>query len=141
MTLLLVFVIAMHAFIAHGFAGSLVYCFESNGDVNIESTTGFSFGFIKECDSYSYKSHDHGNNPVIHSSTECEKDIDVIDTCLKDNNTTRNTLDKVDLPLLSSTYLAFEYPLIEQAKQPFSSQQPYFDDDISKSLRTIRLLI
>jgi|TARA_R110000868_G_scaffold1211_2_gene9362 hypothetical protein len=142
MALLLVCVLSLHALTAHGFADSLVYCFESDGEVNIESTTDFSLGFTKKSDVHSDSSHAHDNNDaIIHASNEGHKDLDVTVICSKDNNANRYSQDKVVQSLLAGSHSAFEYLPLENTTQRVSSQTPYFEDDNTKALQTIILLI
>lgn len=141
MAFLLVFVLAMHTLTVHGFTESLVYCFEGNGDVNLESTSSYSLGFTKKSDVHSEISHSHNQNDhVIHASDEGHKDVDVSLICSKDNNLNRLNKDKVIQTLISKIKIADYFPQVQNFKIS-SSQQLFFVDDMSKALQTIVLLI
>ncbi|MEQ8357848.1 MAG: hypothetical protein RH860_00065 [Cytophagales bacterium] len=143
MAFLLVFVLSLHALTAHGFADSLVYCFEENGDVNIESTSDFSLGFAKKSDSHSDIDHSHTqSDQVIHASGDEHKDIDIGVFCPEENTITRSDFEKDIKPILIETYVIdVDYALYTSNSRFAFSYNPFFLDNLSESLSTIVLLI
>ncbi|MFY0696734.1 MAG: hypothetical protein JXR11_02660 [Balneola sp.] len=143
MAFLLVFVLSLHALAAHGFADSLVYCFEDNGDVNIESTSDYSLGFAKKSEAHSEIDHSHTqNDPVIHASDDGHKDIDIGVFCPEENTITRSDFEKDIKPILIETYVIdVDYALYTSNSRLALSSNPFFLDNLSKSLSTIVLLI
>ena len=142
MALLLVCVLSLHALTAHGFANSLVYCFEENGDVNIETTSNYSIGIFKKCDR-NFEITDASKTDIspTHPLNGCQNDVEIAIVCSEDTNAQRYSQYKVLQSLLAGSHSAFEYLPLENTTQRVSSQTPYFEDDNTKALQTIILLI
>ncbi len=142
MALLLVCVLSLHALTAHGFANSLVYCFEENGDVNIETTSNYSIGIFKKCDR-NFEITDASETDIspTHPLNGCQNDVEIAIVCSEDTNAQRYSQYKVLQSLLVGSHSVFEYLPVEDTTQRISSQQPHFVDDKTKALQTIVLLI
>ncbi len=143
MVFLLVFAFSLHALAAHGFADSLVYCFEDNGDVNIESISDYSLGFAKKSDTHSDIDHSHAqNDQVIHESDDGHKDVDIEVFCHEENTITRSDFEIDIKPILIEAYVFdFDYALYKSNLRLTFSSNPFLLDNLSKSLSTIVLLI
>ena len=87
-TFLLVGVLALHVLSAHAITDNLVYCFEENGDVNIESKSDFMFGFKSEQKVHDVSNHQH-DGAEFHASPESHRDVEILNTYIKDTRTNR----------------------------------------------------
>ena len=142
MAFLLVCVLSLHALVAHGLTESLVYCFEENGDVNIETTSNYSIGIFKKCDR-NFEITDASKTDIspTHPLNGCQNDVEIAIVCSEDTNAQRYSQYKVLQSLLVGSHSVFEYLPVEDTTQRISSQQPHFVDDKTKALQTIVLLI
>ncbi len=80
--------IGWHTLFVHGFSESLVYCFEADGDINIESKSDFIFGFENEQKVHDETHHQH-EGAEYHASPESHRDVGLSETCIKDNRINR----------------------------------------------------
>ena len=103
---LLLLGIGWHTLSVHGFSGSLVYCFESDGDINIESKSDFIFGFKSEQKVHDNDHHQH-EGAEYHASPESHRDVELSETCNKDTRTNRFDQDS------ALDFLAFENKRID----------------------------
>lgn len=93
--------ICWHALSVHGISESLIYCFESDGDINIESKSDIFFGFKSEQKVHKNDTHQH-TGTEYHTSSESHRDVELSETCIKDNRTNRFDQDS------ALGFLAFE---------------------------------
>ncbi len=121
---------SMHSLSVHGFADSLIYCFESNGDIKIESTSPLSLGIASDCDLHADVILSDTNAEFHSDSDYCIdcNDVELAETCSKDNRVNRfdqnKTVQKINndlyqlvsiLPNSASNQLAvFIPPIIEE---------------------------
>ncbi len=142
MALLLVCVLSLHALTAHGFANSLVYCFEENGDINIESTSLLSFGIASDCDLHA---------DIIFSDTDAEfhsdsdyciecNDLELDETCAKDNRVNRFDQDKSIEKINNDLYQLVSILPNSAKKQLSEFIPPIIEHQELASLRTVVLL-
>ena len=85
---LLLLGIGWHTLSVHGFSESVVYCFEADGDINIESKSDFIFGFENEHKVHDDAHHKH-EGAEYHASPESHRDVELSETCTKDNRISR----------------------------------------------------
>lgn len=136
----LVLIFGLHSFSVHGFADTLVYCFESDGDINIESTSTFSFGFKSDCELHSLE-HDKHSGVEYHASSNSCKDVELSETCIEDNRINRFDQELVFQVLAWQNdrldgYLVDPVLNIKKAGSP-----PFFKPVTSKSLQSVILII
>lgn len=86
---LLLVVFAMHVVSVHSLADSLVYCFEENGDVNVESTADLGFLFNSETEVHEEESHDHEQESVFHQDIGEHRDVPITLLCAKEDKVNR----------------------------------------------------
>lgn len=137
--LLLIF--SLHSFSLHGFANSLIYCFESNGDIKIESISPYSFGFESDCDLH--KSNNSTSNEVeYHSDSDFCNDMEFSDIYFENNRT--NRLDKeTNLKLLSNKSSRFSsfYTAPLNSDNSEILIMPIFKPIAIKSIQSVILII
>lgn len=133
---------SLHSFSVHGFADSLIYCFESNGDINIESTSSFSLGTTSDCDEYIN---------VIHSETEAEyhsdsdhcfdcDDVEISETCIKENRVNRFDQNKTIYKIITDLYQSASILPETASNQLAVFIPPIIEQQDLASLETVVLL-
>lgn len=83
LSILLLLVIGLHSLIIDGLGESLIYCFESDGSINIETKCDAAENFNVNNDK-----HDHFGYEY-HDSADGHFDLQILDTCVKDTRTNR----------------------------------------------------
>lgn len=133
---------SIHSLSVHGFADSLIYCFESNGDINIESTSSLSFGIASDCDLHA---------DIIFSDTDAEfhsdsdyciecNDLELDETCAKDNRVNRFDQDKSIEKINNDLYQLVSILPNSAKKQLSEFIPPIIEHQELASLRTVVLL-
>ena len=137
----MLFVFVLHAFSIHGFAESLVYCFEENGDVNIESTSNLGSFFASEAEVHEEESHDHEQESVFNQDNDDHKDVSISLLCAKEDKLNRFDQQKTVSDLKRALFQKTEItPNIRSAQQTVFTP-PVKENSITFILQTIVLLI
>jgi len=137
--LLLVSVFGLHVLSAHAITDNLVYCFEENGDVNIESKSDFVFGFNSEQKVHDVNNHQH-EGAEYHAAPESHKDVEILNTHIKDTRNSRFDLDS------TLGFLAFQNNQVDSylpnsaLKQTHSFTPSLAEFQSTLSLKTVVLL-
>ncbi|MEX0944943.1 MAG: hypothetical protein WDZ38_04655 [Balneolaceae bacterium] len=138
---LLLFVFVMHAFSIHGFAESLVYCFEENGDVNIESTSDLGSFLDSEAEVHGKESHDHEQESVFHQDNEHHLDVSISLLCAKEDRLNRFDQHKTVSDLKRAISQKMEITPISRFAQQTVFIPPIKENSITSILQIIVLLI
>lgn len=85
---LLIVLIGLHALSIHGFVSSLVYCFEENGQINLESEAGAFFTIPSEDVIHAEELHDQ-QEPAFDSIQDNHHDVSLSLICSKEQQITR----------------------------------------------------
>jgi hypothetical protein len=137
---LLLIVFAMHVLSVHSLAESLVYCFEENGDVNIESITDFGILFESEADVHEEESHDHERNSVFHKDNDNHRDIPLTLLCAKEDKLNRFDQQKAVADLISGFFQRVEISPSSRFAQRKTFIPPIIENPLTLSLQTVVLL-
>ena len=136
--LLAIFVI--HLFSIHGFAESLVYCFEENGDVNIESTSDLGIFFDGEAEVHEKESHDHEQESVFHQDNDDHRDVSISLLCAKEDKINRFDQQKTFSDLKRAVFQKTEITPNSRSAQQTVFIPPVKENSITSNLQTIVLL-
>lgn len=135
----LVLLLATHVLSIHGFAEALVYCFEEDGQVNLESEIGSLFSIPDEDHLHAETFHQH-DVPTFDAADTNHNDVALSLICSKEQQITRfdqeRTLKFLDAIL--NTHI--EKLPRSRVFQLVSFIPPLIEDLITTSLRTIVLL-
>ncbi len=85
----LLLIICWHAISVHGLTESLVYCYESDGSMNIEATSDFSLGFANEKKIHADDDQHQHEGAEYHFVPESHRDVELSENCIKDIRTSR----------------------------------------------------
>lgn len=120
--------IVWHAFSIHGFSKSLIYCFEQNGEINIETFCDVEVSESSDTNS----SIDSNNIATLHHSNSSHRDVSISEICPMTNKSgfdQDKTVQKISndlyrsvsiLPTSANKQLAtFIPPIIEQQELTF----------------------
>lgn len=135
----LLVVLNLHALSIHSFAESLVYCFEANGDVNVESTVDLGLGMSSETDVHTKESHAEGES-VFHQENDAHKDVAVTLLCSKDDRVNRFNQKKVVTNLKNFVYRNSEISAPSRFIQKHTFIPPDIEDQETANLQTVVLL-
>lgn len=135
--LLVIFVI--HMFSIHSFAESLVYCFEENGEVNVESTVDFGIGISLENAIHQKENHDHEES-VFHQDEDEHRDVPVSLLCSKDDLVNRFDQKKVVTDLKNAVFQKSEIAPVSLSFQQTVFLPPIIENFITTHLQTVVLL-
>ncbi len=130
----------MHFLSIHGFAEALVYCFEEDGQVNIESEPGSLFNIPCEEDVlHEVPSHNH-EEPTFDTTADCHNDVSLSLICSKEQQVTRfdqeRTLKFLDGIFRTTTERLSPSRLFQRT----SFIPPLIEDLVTTNLQTIVLL-
>jgi Mg2+/Co2+ transporter CorB len=133
---------SLHSFSVHGFADSLIYCFESNGDINIESASSFSLGTTSDCDEYINDIHSETEAEYHSDSDHCFDcdDVEISETCIKENRVNRLDQNKTIEKIYTDLYQSFSFLPNSAKKQKTSFIPPNIEQQDLASLETVVLL-
>ena len=130
----------MHVLSVHSLAESLVYCFEENGDVNIESITDFGILFESEADVHEEESHDHERNSVFHKDNDNHRDIPLTLLCAKEDKLNRFDQQKTVADLKRAVFQKSEITPASRSLQQTIFLPPVIENSITTNLQTVVLL-
>lgn len=136
---LLLIVLHLHALSIHSFAETLVYCFEENGDVNVESTIDYGIGIKSEDSAHQEENHNHEKS-VFHQNEETHKDVPVSLLCSKDDRVNRFDQKKVISGLVKGVFQRSEITPASRFRQIHTFIPPDIEDQETANLQTVVLL-
>lgn len=116
-----------------------MYCFEENGDVNVESTVDYGIGMKSEDSAHQEENHDHEES-VYHQNEETHKDVAVSLLCSKDDRVNRFDQKKVVTGLERGVYQKSEIILSSRFRQTHTFIPPDIEDQETANLQTVVLL-
>lgn len=135
----LVMLLGMHVFSIHSFAEALVYCFEEDGQVNIESEAGSLFSIPSEDHLHAQTTHQH-NTPTFDAADENHNDIALSLICSKEQKITRFDQERTLKFLDGILNTAIEELPRSRALQLVAFIPPSIENVITTSLKTVVLL-
>ncbi|MDZ7691789.1 MAG: hypothetical protein U5K69_11800 [Balneolaceae bacterium] len=135
-TLALLFLFGFHFLSIHGFVDSLVYCFEENGQINIESEAGSIFTIPSEDVIHAEHQHDH-EIPTFDSVEDRHHDVSLSLICSKEQQTTRFDQERTLTLLDGILYSKVENLPQSWVFQLVSYSPPLIEDTITASLKTV----
>ncbi|MEL7832859.1 hypothetical protein [Fodinibius sp. Rm-B-1B1-1] len=135
-TLALLFLFGLHFLSIHGFVDSLVYCFEEDGQINIESEVGSIFSFPSEDVVHAEDQHVH-EEPTFDNVEDSHHDVSLSLICSKEQQTTRFDQERT-LKFLDGI-LNSKVENLPQSRvfQLVSYSPPLIEDTITASLKTV----
>lgn len=136
---LLLIVLNLHALSIHTFAENLVYCFEENGDVNVESTVDLGIGMSSANEVHEQESHEHKDS-VFHQEEDSHKDVPVTLLCSKDDRVNRFNQKRVVTDLHQAIYLRSEITATSRFIQKHTFIPPDIEDQETANRQTVVLL-
>jgi hypothetical protein len=135
-TLALLFLLGLHFLSIHGFVDSLVYCFEENGKINIESQVGSIFSIPSEDVVHAEDHHDH-ETPTVNTASDSHHDVALSQICSKEQRVTRFDQDRTLSLLDGILYSKVEQLPRSRVFQLVSYVPPLIEDAITASLTTV----
>jgi hypothetical protein len=81
--------IGWHTLSIHGLGESLIYCYESDGSVNIETKCDLPVSISSEHIIHADKIHHVHDGTEYHQDSDDHYDVEIAETCIKDNRTNR----------------------------------------------------
>lgn len=136
---LLLLIFCLHALSIHSFAETLVYCFEENGDVNVESTVDYGIGIKSEDSAHQEENHNHEGS-VYHQNEDTHKDVPVSLLCSKDDRVNRFDQKKAISGLVNGVYQRSEITPASRFRQIHTFIPPDIQDQETANLQTVVLL-
>ena len=135
-TLALLFLFGLHFLSIHGFVDSLVYCFEENGQINIESKAGSIFSIPSEDVVHAEDQHDH-DELTFDAVDDSHHDVSLSLICSKEQQTTRFDQERTLKFLNGILYSTVENLPQSRVFQLVSYTPPLIEDTITTSLKTV----
>lgn len=136
----LLLVMGWHTLSVHGLGESLIYCYEADGSVNIETKCDLPVSISSEHMMHADANHHEHEGTEYHQDSDEHYDIEIAETCIKDNRTNRFDQD------LALSYLVFQnnkvdmYLPISALDQTHSFVPSEADYQSVISLKTVVLL-
>lgn len=78
-----------HTFSVHGLGEYLIYCYESDGSVNIETKCDLPISISSEHILHTETNHHEHEGVEYHNDSPDHYDVEIAETCIKDNRTNR----------------------------------------------------
>lgn len=91
-----------HTFSVHGLGEYLIYCYESDGSVNIETKCDLPVSISSEHFKHADVNHHEHEGLEYHIDSPDHFDVEIAETCIKDNRTNRFDQDS------ALNYLVFQ---------------------------------
>lgn len=139
LTYTLLFLFGLHFLSVHGFVDDLVYCFEENGQINIESEAGSIFTIPSEKVVHAEDQHNH-ERPAIDSVKDSHHDMSLSLVCSKEQQTTRFDQERTLKFLDGILYSKVENLPQSRVFQLISFIPPLIENVIITSLQTVVLI-
>lgn len=137
---LLLIVFAMHVISVHSLAESLVYCFEENGDVNVESKAELGIFFKSESKTHKNDGHDHEEESVFHQENDHHQDVPISLLCAKEDRLNRFDQQKTVADLKRAVFQKSELASLSRSLQQTTFLPPVIENSITTNLQTVVLL-
>ena len=135
----LILLFGMHFLSIHGFAEALVYCFEEDGQVNIESELGSLFSIPSEDVLHEELSHTH-KKPTFDATADSHSDVPLALICSKEEQVKRFDQERTLKSLDGIFNTATEKLSPSRFFQRTSFIPPLIENLITANLQTIVLL-
>ncbi|HLR33052.1 MAG TPA: hypothetical protein VK074_11215 [Fodinibius sp.] len=135
-TLALLFLFGLHFLSIHGLVDSLVYCFEENGQINIESEVGSIFSIPSEDVLHAEDHHDH-ETPTFDTAGDSHHDVALSQICSKEQRITRFDQERTLKVLDGILYSKVEHLPQSRVFHLVSYAPPLIEDAITASLSTV----
>lgn len=140
-SVMLLLVMSMHALSIHGFAESLIYCVEADGEVNIESNNALSIVYKSEADFHHSSQIDHKHSSAdIHQTPDNHNDFSLSEICVKENRVNRFDQDKTVQKINNDLYRSVSILPTSANKQLTTFIPPIIEQQELVALETIVLL-
>ncbi|MAO65326.1 MAG: hypothetical protein CL666_10035 [Balneola sp.] len=139
---LLLVVFAMHVLSVHSLAESLVYCFEDNGDINVESTAKLGILFNSKSEVHENVTHDHDHNEeaVFHQGNDDHRDVPISLLCAKEDKLNRFDQQKTVADLKRAVFQKIEITPASRSLQQTIFLPLFIENYITTNLQTVVLL-
>lgn len=137
---LLLIIFAMHVLSVHSLAESLVYCFEDNGDVNVESKAELGVFFSSEAEVHENDGHDHEQETVFHQDSDHHRDVPISLLCAKEDKLNRFDQQKTVADLKRAVFQKSEITPASRSLQQTIFLPPVIENSITTNLQTVVLL-
>ncbi|MCH2451159.1 MAG: hypothetical protein MK198_13585 [Gracilimonas sp.] len=137
---LLLIIFAMHVLSVHSLAESLVYCFENNGDVNVETTAALGILFSSEAEAHENDDHDHEEEAVFHQDNDDHRDVPISLLCAKEDKLNRFDQQKTVADLKRAVFQNSEITPASRSLQQTIFLPPVIENAITTNLQTVVLL-
>lgn len=139
LSLLLLVLFGLHFLSIHGLVDNLVYCFEEDGQINIESELGSFLSIPSEDVLHAEASHDH-EAPTLDAIQSGHHDVSLSLICSKEQQITRFDQDRT-LKLMDGILATNIEQLTPSRVFQFTAfLPPLMEDVITSSLQTVILL-
>ena len=135
----LLILFGMHFLSIHGFAEALVYCFEENGQVNIESEVGSLFSVPSEDVLHEEESHNH-EEPTFGATAASHSDVPFSVICSKEQQVKRFDQERTLKFLDGVLNTTIEELSRSRVFQLAAFIPPLIEDLATANLRTVVLL-
>ena len=135
-TLALLFLFGLHFLSIHGFVDSLVYCFEEDGQINIESEAGSIFSIPSEDVIHAEDLHNH-QSPTLKTDFDSHHDMQLSLICSEEQQVTRFDQERTLKFLDGILYSTVENLPQSRVFQLVSYAPPLIEDTITASLKTV----
>lgn len=135
----LVMLFGMHVFSIHSYTEALIYCFEEDGNVNIESEAGPLLSIPEEGHLHVEKAHQH-DTPTFDAAENNHHDVALSLVCSKEQKITRFDQNRTLKFLDSILQNAVDDLPQSRAFQFISFIPPKIENIITASLQTVVLL-
>lgn len=130
----------MHVLSVYSLAESLVYCFEENGDVNVESTAELGILFNSEAEVHEKESHDHERESVFHQNNDDHRDIPITLLCAKEDKLNRFDQQKTIADLKKGVFEKSEITPTSRSIQQAVFLPLVIEKPITSNIQTVVLL-
>jgi hypothetical protein len=133
----------MHVLSVHSLAESLVYCFEDNGDVNVESKAELGILFNSKSEVHENVTHDHdykNEESVFHQDKDDHRDVPISLLCAKEDKLNRFDQQKTIADLKRAVSQKNETAPASRSSQQTIFLPPVIENAITTNLQTVVLL-
>ena len=139
-TRLLLIIFAMHVLSIHSLAESLVYCFEEDGDVNVESKAELGIFFNSEAEVHENDDHNHEQETIFHQDNDRHNDVPISLLCAKEDKLNRFDQQKTIADLQRAVFQKSEIIPASRSLQQTIFLPPVIENPITTNLQTVVLL-
>lgn len=130
----------MHVLSVHSLAESLVYCFEDNGDVNVETTAELGILFNSEAEAHGNDNHEHKQESVFHQDNDDHRDVPISLLCAKEDKLNRFDQQRTVADLKRAVFQKSEITPASRSLRQSIFLPPIIENYITSNLQTVVLL-